>query len=170
VPFDDLVDVLGITPAKVLPIHGQQVAFPGRVSARTGMLLLAISRAAAARGGERSDVEGAVAALGLTDADAAELEADILGPSAAVLDDLGVIGDARQHVMGTLVAWHLGGQEAAEQAWAAGAGSGKAQAPSSRATRRATAGRSSKTDGRAVAPSRAAAGGSSAARRRATKA
>ncbi len=169
-PFEDLVDVLGITPAKVLPIAGRQVAFPGRVSARTGMLLLAIQRDAVARGGEQRDVDETVAALGLTDDDAEALEAELFGESRAVLDELGVIGEARQLVMGTLVAWHLGGQEAAEKTWAAGAGGGKAQAPSNRATRRTTAGRSSKTAGKAAGPSRTAAGAASAGRRRGTRA
>jgi hypothetical protein len=164
--FDDLADVLGITPAKVLPIGGRQVAFPGRVSARTGMLLLSLQRDALARDG---DVEATIEALGLTDEDGEELEREIFGEAAAVLDELGVIGEARQLVMGTLVAWHLGGVEAAEKTWAAGVG-GKAQTPgtSNRATRRKTAGRSSKTAPTAAARSRAGSGASSAKPRRAT--
>lgn len=169
-PFEDLVDVLGITPAKVLPIAGQQVAFPGRVNARTGMLLLAIQRDAITRGDGQRGLEETISALGLTDADAEQLEVELFGESRHLLDELGVIGEARQLVMGTLVAWHLGGQAAAEETWAKGAGAGKAPAPSNRATRRATAGRSSKTAGKGAAPSKAGTGAASAARRRATKA
>lgn len=165
--FTDLQDVLGTTPAKVLPIMGRKVAFPGRVSARTGMLLLSIQRDAVAQGGESGDVEATVEALGLTDEDAEQLEVELFGDGRAVLDELGVIGEARQLVMGTLVAWHLGGIEAAEATWEAGTG-GKAPAPSNRATRRKTVGRSSKTAATAAGRSRAGAGAPSARRRPAT--
>lgn len=162
--FTDLQDVLGTTPAKVLPIMGREVAFPGRVSARTGMLLLSIQRDASAAG----DVDATVEALGLTEEDAAQLERDIFGDGQAVLDELGVIGEPRQLVMGTLVAWHLGGEAAALEVWEAGVG-GKAAAPSNRATRRRTAGSSSKTAGGGAARSKAAGGASPARRPQATK-
>lgn len=163
--FTDLQDVLGISPAKVLPIMGRQVAFPGRVSARTGMLLLSIQRDAAAAG----DVDATIESLGLTDDDAEALEAEIFGDARAVLDELGVIGESRQLVMGTLVAWHLGGEQAAVQVWEAGPG-GKAPAPSSRATRRRTAGSSSKMAGGGAARSKAAGGAPTARRARGTRA
>ena len=163
--FTDLQDVLGTTPAKVLPIMGRQVAFPGRVSARTGMLLLSLQRDAVANG----SVDASIEALGLTDADAEEFEVEILGESRAVLDELGVIGEPRQLVIGTLVAWHLGGEQAAVEVWEAGVG-GKAGAPSNRATRRRTAGSSSKTAGTGAARSRAGAGAPTARRRAAKKA
>ena len=163
--FTDLQDVLGTTPAKVLPIMGREVAFPGRVSARTGMLLLSIQRDAASAG----DVDATVEALGLTDADAEALEVELFGDGRAVLDELGVIGESRQLVMGTLVAWHLGGEQAAVEVWEAGVG-GKAGAPSNRATRRRTAGSSSKTAGGGAARSRAGAGAPTARRRAAKKA
>lgn len=158
--FRDLTDVLGVTPPKTLPIHGEQVEFPARVSARTGMLLLTLQHRADA--GE--DVESVVDSLGLDDAAAVELERDLLGEDGLRrLDALGVIGDARAHVVGTLIAWHMRGEAAAVATWEAGpvTTAGKDAAASNRATRRKTAGRSSKTAGAAAARSTA---GSSSAR------
>lgn len=164
--FRDLTDVLGATRTKELPIHGRKVAFPGTVSAWAGQLLMAIRHAAeesAAAGSPDADPVDLVLASGAaTEADALELERELFGDGAAVLDELGVIGEARAHVASTLVAWHLGGEEAALRAWEAGP-KGKAPAPN-RATRRRMAGSSSKTGGTAKASSRTAAGDSPARR------
>lgn len=161
--FRDLTDVLGATRAKVLPIHGREVAFPGTISAWAGQLLLAIRRAteeSAAAGSSQVDTATLVMSSGLaTEQDALQLERELLGDGAAVLDELGVIGDARVRVVGTLTVWHLSGQEAAELAW-----EGKAQDPPNRATRRRTAGSSSPTAGTARARSKAGAGASSGRR------
>jgi hypothetical protein len=174
VAFRDLTDVLGVTPPKTLPIHGEQVSFPARVSARTGMLLLTLQHRASAGEG----VKDVVDSLALDDDAAAELERDLLGEAGARrLDELGVIGDARAHVMGTLIAWHLGGEEAASATWEAGpvTTQGKAAAASNRATRRRTAGQSSKAAGTAAARSKgtstsAPTSGGASSDRRTTKA
>lgn len=157
----DLADVVGLDAPKVLPIMGKEVAFPGRISAWAGGTLLAITAAAEAGATDPDEITETV---GITEADAVELEAEILGDDgAAALDAAGVIGTARRHVVNTLMAWHISGEEAAREAWEAG---GKAPRPN-RAARRATAGRSSAgtskgTKGSGV--SRAASGASSARR------
>lgn len=130
--FADLTDVLGVTPPKVLPVRGRNVNFPGVISARAGMLLLTIQRAAAS--GEPAELVTAR----LSNSDAMFLEYELLGDGAEILDNLGVMGDARQHIMTTLAVWHLSGEDAAEAAW-----SGKPQPPRGDSKRKG--GRRSKT-------------------------
>lgn len=166
--FRDLTDVLGVTPDKVLPIEGHDVAFPARISAWAGTMLLAIQEAAlrkAESGVDPSsiDLDDLVTELAMQENDALDLEREILGDGAEQLAALGVIGEARQHVINTLMAWHLRGREAAEAVW--DPPEGKAPALN-RATRRATAGRSSTTGGTARGRSRTAGGASSAAPKR----
>jgi hypothetical protein len=165
--FRDLADVLGVAPDKVLPINGQDVRFPGRISARTGQLLLATN--AAVEGGARTESE-IVERLQLSEEDLQAVEEDLLGPAAAVLDGLGVVGEARQHVMATLTVWHLAGQDAAENVWEAGPGAVGKAPPRGGSKRKA--GRSSPTARTrattAAGRSRAGAGGSSARPRKAT--
>lgn len=163
--FRDLTDVLGATPAKVLPIHGKMIEFPGRVSARAGMLLLAIQRAAQEQQAELGEIlpdQVVVAAVGLDGADEAGkyLEAEMLGDSRGELDALGVVGVERDRILATLTVWHLSGQDAAEAVW-----EGKDPAPKASKPK---AGRASKMAGGAGVRSRAAGGASSGSRSRRT--
>jgi hypothetical protein len=156
--FRDLTDVLGVSTPKVLPIRGRSVEFPGTISAWAGTLLLALRRAAAesieSGDVDPSDVAGLVLSTGAaTEMDALRLERELLGDAGDVLDELGVMGEGRQHIIGTLTVWHLSGEEAATACW-----EGKAPVQPNRAKRRTTAGRSSKTAGVAGAVSRTAAG------------
>lgn len=155
--FRDLTDVLGVTPPKTLPICGVLVEFPATISARSGQMLLAV--AASARSSADATPDEVASRLHLTDEDGERLEAELLGDGAQALDDLGVIGDRRQHVVQTLIAWHLRGQEAAEAVWH---GAGKATAPKDSKPR---GGRASKTVGGARGRSKAGAGASSAPRK-----
>ncbi len=140
--FRDLADVIGIRK-KELPIHGQIVSFPGTISARSGLLLQVIQQQVATIG-EQADAAAVIEASGMTDEDALKLEAELLGDGAEALDRLGVLGEARQHVVGTLATWHMSGPEAAEAVW-----EGKAQpSAENRATRRRTAGQSSAGNGK----------------------
>jgi hypothetical protein len=165
--FRDLTDVLGATSPKVLPIRGASVEFPGAISAWAGQMLLAIRRMAAQQveeGGSDASTARVVLDAGLiTEQDGLRLEGELLGDGAQALDDLGVFGDGRQRVISTLMTWHLSGQEAAEVVW-----EGKAPTPN-RATKRRTAGSSSRTGGTARASSRTGAGASSEPRKRATR-
>jgi len=165
--FRDLTDILGTTPPRALPIGGQVVEFPGVISAWAGQMLLSIRRAAAqeveAGGDAEQGAQAVLAADLVSDQDGLRLERELLGDGLEVLDDLAVFGDARQRVISTLMTWHLSGQEAAEMVW-----EGKGPTPN-RATKRATAGRSSKTAGTAKAQSRAVGGASSAGRKPAVR-
>lgn len=157
--FRDLQDVYLPTP-KVLPIHGEEIEFPGRISADAGMTMLAIRSAMLEQvGTEGTEEEYASAALTeVTAGQVAALEAEILGDAAADLDRLGVFGAARQHVVSTLVAWHMAGEEVAVATW-----EGKARpAPPTTSARRAGSAR--RTAGGAGGRSMAAAQKATAAR------
>lgn len=145
----DLTDVLGTTPPKQIPIHARMVDFPARISAWAGMTLLAIQRAAETG----ADAETTLERSGVTEDTATRLQNELLGSGAAVLDELGVIGDARNHVIQTLTVWHLHGEEAAARVWAS---PGKAPSP----PKKKKGGRRSTKNGKAGATS-AAAGGAS---------
>ena len=157
--FRDLTDVLGVSTPKRLPICGREVEFPSTISAWAGQLLLAIRHAAAeaaAAGSPASDMtELAMSGVAASEEDALRLERELLGDGGAVLDEMGVLGDARMRVVSTLIVWHLSGIEAAEVAW-----EGKAPTPNREARREV--GRASRTAGSAKARSRTAAGASSA--------
>lgn len=153
--FRDLTEVLGSEP-KVLPIRGTDVEFPGRISARTGTLLLKLQEEVEAG----NDVVDDLVASGIITAeDAIEIEDDLLGDGRRVLDEMGVVGQMRQRVVETLTAWHLGGEEAAIGVW-----EGKAL---NREQRRKV-GKNSRAVGKDSARSRTGNGASSASLSRST--
>jgi hypothetical protein len=155
--WTDLADLHGITPDIELPIHGEVIKFPGRISAWAGSLLMTIRAAILDQEGEPGDIgERVVESLDLSGEDVAAMERELLGDGADDLERLGVTGRERQHVVNTLTVWHLSGEEAAHAAWE---GQGKAPARPNRAARRS--GRTSATGGKGAANSRAVGGGRS---------
>lgn len=112
--FKDFDELVTRTP-KQLPIGGVLYDFPDRVSARTGLLMLAM-RAAAQDLPAGSDPTDLIDAAGVSEADAAAMESELLGDGHARLIEAGH-GHAVAHVVQTLTVWHLYGQAAAEQVW-----------------------------------------------------
>lgn len=178
--FRDLAEVAGVREPKVLPILGEDVAFPGTVSAEIGARMMLIYRAGQAVMASPETAEAeieAITANGLTQASVDEMEAALLGDGAEALDRLQVWGAARNRVISTLTVWHIVGQEAAEAVWEGKAPTGAGPAPANRAARRATGGRSSVASGKATkAPTRSKAqtrtttGGGSSAKAKGTRA
>lgn len=129
--FRDLDEVIR-APAKELPIGGKVYRFPDRVSGRVGLALLRVRQAAATgRQDKTAAIEIVKGVLG--DDGEAEVEAALLGEADDQMASDGVGPEQRQHVLQTLIVWHIGGKDAAVAAWH---GSGEAQAPN-RAARRA---------------------------------
>lgn len=154
--FKDLAETIDVREPIRLPIMGQLVEFPGTISARAGMILLAIMGAAQKTQADQDtdDVTSAILTEnGIPQEDADYLEAQMLGDVAERLDELVEYNVRRRAVVtNTLLVWHSSGPEAAEVFWNAGGDLGKALP--NRATRRA-AGRSSTTGGGAPARSKA---------------
>ncbi len=120
--FRDLDEFLVVEPV-VLPIRGKEYSFPGEVSARTWLLLqrLAEQWQSAAPDDEVVD-----------DTTEAELRAELMGDTLQEMLDDGLTSAHVKAVLYTLLAFHLGGREAAEVVWER---QGKAAAPN-RETRR----------------------------------
>jgi hypothetical protein len=155
VAFKDLAETIDVREPIRLPIMGQLVEFPGTISARAGMILLAIMGAAKDALAADADVETAtaMASVSVPQSDSDYLEAQMLGDVADRLDELVEYNVRRRNlVTNTLLVWHSQGSEAAETYWNAGGDLGKALP--NRETRRA-AGRSSTTDGGQPARSKA---------------
>lgn len=133
--FDELVT----RAPKRLPIGGHLFEFPQRISAQTGATLLAVQTVAADLGPD-SDPQAIFAATGLEDEALGGLIEDMLGEGRRQLVEAG-FGDAIPHVFKTLTAWHLYGQEAAEQVWNS---LGPTPAPNRAARRSAATGTSTK--------------------------
>lgn len=148
-PLDEILPADG-EERKVLPLSaGLEVAFPARIDARAGKILLHLQRSMSAA--------GTVDLSSLTEDDGHHLERALLGPDGmATLDEHGLLGDRRMRVMSTLLVWHLYGRDAAEAAW-----SGKAAPPANRVTRRRTGGSRSVTAGTGAARSRTGSGAAS---------
>ncbi len=153
--FKDLAEAIDVREPIVLPVMGEAVEFPGTISARAGMILMAVISAARVSLAEEDDASTAavLAAGSISEADAAYLEAQLLGDVADRLDELVEYnGRRRALITNTLIVWHSQGAGEAEVYWNAGGELGKAL--TNRATRR-KAGRSSKTDGGEQPPSKA---------------
>ncbi len=134
--FRDLDDVAGVEGPKILPIRGVAVEFPATVSAKTGTLILAALAAGinAAENGEENAVGQAMAERGLSESDMQLIEDDLIGPAAAVqLEELQIWGKRKDHIVSTLMIWHIFDTETAEQFWDSG-GKAPARLDSSRAT------------------------------------
>lgn len=133
--FRDLAEILPATAAKpkALPINGTVYDFPGRISAETGALLVAIEKH---RGKEAADI------LGVVDQEQMQrLQDDLLGDAYDRMRAAGVTGEMISHVIATLIMWHLYGEQAAEAVWES---AGEAKTPN-RVARRASKGSGSKT-------------------------
>jgi len=158
--WTDLADLHGISPDIELPVHGQVVTFPGRISAWAGSLLLTIRAATLGQEGDAQEIgERVIEKLNISERDVIALESELLGDGDARLAALGVTGMERQHIVNTLTMWHMSGQEAARSVWEAG---GKDPARPNRATRRKTGGSSSTKGGKGAAHSREGSGVKSA--------
>lgn len=145
--FKDLAETIDVREPIRLPIMGEVVEFPGTISARAGMILLAIMGAAkqVIQDSDEPSTSAVIAVAGVPESDAAYLEAQILGDVAERIDALCEYNLRRRNlVTNTLLVWHSQGLEAAEEFWNAGGDLGKALP--NRKTRR-KAGRSSTTDG-----------------------
>lgn len=111
--FKDLDELLSDEP-KRLPVGGKVMEFPGRLNAAQGLMLLRLSRSA--RDAKAEDADKIAQAVG-TEEQWADLERAVLGkPSEDFLED-GLTQVKVQHIFQTLMAWHLHGQEVAEQVW-----------------------------------------------------
>jgi hypothetical protein len=165
--WTDLADLHGVTPDIKLPIHGETVHFPGRISAWAGSMLLTIRASALEHEGEDPDEVGEQVAneIDLSSGVATELERELLGDGEQALERLGATISERQHVVNTVMAWHLYGEESAREVWEA---AGKPPARQNRAARRKTAGRSSTASGKGSASSRGGSGGKSASAKKAS--
>lgn len=111
--FKDLADLdefVGGKSLKHLPINGELVTFPDRISAKTGTLLIHL---------QRQDQDKAKVSLkGITNDQWLAIQEDLVGDEAMEkLISLGVVGDTYAHVVATLIVWHLQGQDAAEKVW-----------------------------------------------------
>lgn len=114
--FQDLDQVLPIAK-KQLPIHGQVVDFPDRISAESGTLLLRIQH----RGRERPELVEQPDQLidGLVDeARMNELVEEVLGrPAEEFLPLVNMDQSRMMHVFQTLMVWHLSGEDSAREVW-----------------------------------------------------
>ena len=119
--FRDLDEVLGLAPPVVLPIGGREYAFPGDISARAWLVLTRLAESL--RGGADDDVVVA------SDEEEAALRAELFGEGEAAMVADGCTAAEMKAVFYTLVAWHLGGKEAAEAVWESGGDEGKVPAP-----------------------------------------
>ena len=134
-PFRDLDELLG-SPAKELPIRGKLYAFPDRISAASGLVLLRVSQRAKADPAAAQADPQAIAGDLLDPAGWEALQAEVLGRSPEDLVAEGLNGDEVTHVFRTLVAWHVYGRENAEAAWES---LGNPQGPTNRTERRSKA-------------------------------
>ena len=155
--FRDLTEFM-VTPPFVLPIRGKEYAFPGDgdIAARSGLLLQRLNeqlRQAQAGQAEPGSVT-------LTDAEEAQLRADLFGGAESVLVADGVTARQLTVVYWTLIAYQLFGEESAEAYWNA---QGEAAAPRQERKRR------SKTPPTST-PSRGSRGGSTGQKARPQKA
>lgn len=105
--FRDLDDFLVVRPIE-LPIRGKTYQFPGTITARAGLLL---QRITAAVGGEASEAQAVL------DGAEASLREEILGDTEAQMVEDGLTAAHVNHVLQTLMVWHMAGPEAAEAAW-----------------------------------------------------
>ena len=122
--FKDLDSFLVIKPL-VLPIRGKEYAFPGELSAKSGLLLQRLD----ARDESEPDAQL------LSDAEEKQLHDEILGDAEAQMVADGLTNTHIKVAFYALIAYHLYGLEAAEAVWNA---QGEAIAPNRR-TRRSKA-------------------------------
>ena len=126
--FRDLQEFLSVKPV-LLPIRGKTYAFPGDISAAAWLRLQTVGDRLR---GDDSDAEA------VSDADEANLRAEMFGDAAAEMVADGCTGAEMQAVFVTLISYHLAGRslEAAELVWSA---QGEASAPNRTARRSKTA-------------------------------
>lgn len=154
--FKDFDELVARTP-KRLPIGGRLYEFPDRISAETGKLLLVMQRQAQELGADASP-ESLLRTAGISDEQILKVQAEMLGDTIDEMVANGV-GAAVGHAVKALTAWHLYGQEAAEQAWNS---LGPTPAPNraarrSKATATSTRSRASTTGTSSRKPAKAAA-------------
>ena len=113
--FKDLKELLTDEP-KRLPVGGKMIEFPGRISAEAGLTLLTLSRTLEQiePGESREEV---AARVDLPDDEWNALVVAVLGkmPQEFIAD--GLSPEEALYCFQALMAWHLYGQDAAEQAW-----------------------------------------------------
>ena len=139
-PFKDLAEVLGAKP-KQLPIKGRMYSFPPRVSDSTGAKLAQMSALGRKqlRASDTTDADRKAAGIAMMeqffDGEAQDaLWDEVLGDAQQEMLDNAVPPEWQQHVFGTLLAWHMSGEDAAVAVWE-DKNPGEAPAPN-RATRR----------------------------------
>jgi len=132
--FRDLAEVFELTPIE-LPIEGTVYAFPARIPAETGLLLAQV-RAAAETDAE-TDLDG------IENVTMEGLRVDLMGDSLTAMRAAAVPNVWIDHVLYTLMVWHMEGEDAAAVVWERRA-PGEAAAPN-RAGKRAAKKASART-------------------------
>lgn len=112
--FKDLDDTLGIG-SKQLPISGELIDFPARISGDAGMLLILMRKTATDHPGATPEELSRLA--GVDDTRYQAVVEEMLGRSMA--DALILMGNAPrlQVVIATLTSWHLYGEDVAREVW-----------------------------------------------------
>ena len=107
--LSDLDEFIGGKAAKELPINGELISFPDRISAKTGALLIKV---------QSQNANAKTIFNEIDDEQWLEIQHEIVGDDAMEkLVELGVVGETYSHVIATLIVWHLQGREAAEEVW-----------------------------------------------------
>ena len=116
--FQDLDEILPVAhSAKRLPVGGEILEFPDRISAESGILLLRVQQQAR----ENPALLEATGAVLVEKVGAERLEAlmvEVLGRTFEEMLPLVGMNPARvMHIFQTLTVWHLAGEEAAREFW-----------------------------------------------------
>lgn len=154
--FKELDESLFTRP-KVLPFRGKRYAFPGSVSARTGLLLHRMSIVAEyVEEAKRAEAEGREAPATpdldeqvLDDDEQRDLRAEILGEAQWDLIDDDVPETVVDHMLRTLICWHQFGEQVAQAVWEDVPGAPKAPRDRKRSSRKGSSASGSSTRKRA---------------------